>query len=126
MESNIVNKNIEIHAPANAVWKVLTEPDLIHQWMSDDPMEIHYNWVVGGAMSVRGAMHGHTFENKGAVLAFEPINLLRYTFLSSLSKLPDRPQNYSVIEFTLMPEGDGTKLSLTQSNFVTLTNYKHF
>jgi uncharacterized protein YndB with AHSA1/START domain len=126
MDSNIVNKSIEVHAPAAAVWKVLTEPGLIQQWISDDPLTLDYDWTVGGVLLARGEMHGHSFENKGTVLAFEPGKLLRYTFLSSLSKLPDRPQNYSVIEFALIPENDKITLKLTQHNFVTLTNYKHF
>jgi uncharacterized protein YndB with AHSA1/START domain len=89
-------------------------------------MEIQYDWTIGGAMIARGSMRGYTFENKGTVLAFEPDRLLRYTYLSSLSKLSDRPQHYSVIEFNLIEKGDKTTLTLTQHNFVTLTNYKHF
>jgi uncharacterized protein YndB with AHSA1/START domain len=126
MDSNIVNKSVEIHAQAAVVWKVLTEPDLMQQWMSDDRLDIRCDWTLGGAMVVRGEMHGHVFENKGTILAFDPDNLLRYTYLSSLSKLPDREQNYSVIEFALAAEEDKTILKLTQHNFITLTNYKHF
>lgn len=126
MDSNIVNKSIEIHAVAAVVWKVLTEPDFMQQWMSDDRLDIQCDGIPGGTMVVRGEMHGHVFENKGTILAFEPDRLLRYTYLSSLSKLPDREQNYSVIEFALAAEEDKTILKLTQHNFITLTNYKHF
>ena len=126
MDSNIVDKGIEIHAPALTVWKVLTEPGIIRRWISDEPLEILYDWTIGGAMVARGHMHGYDFENKGIVLAFEPARLLRYTYLSSLSKLSDRPQNYSVIEFNLTGDTDKTKLTLIQRNFITLTNYKHF
>ena len=126
MESNIVNKSIEIHATPPAVWQVLTDPDRIKRWMSDDPLEIRCDWTVGGAINIRGDMHGYAFTNKGIVLALEPDKLLRYTYLSSLSKLPDRPQNYSVIDFKLIANNQGTALTLTQSNFITLTNYKHF
>ena len=126
MEANIVNKSIEIYAPASAVWKVLTNPGLIRQWISDEPTEIDYHWTVGGTLTARGNMHGHDFENKGTVLAFEPGRSLQYTCLSSLSKLPDRPQNYSVIEFNLTSHDNSTTLALIQRNFITLTNYKHF
>src|SRR6186713_1821964 len=112
MDSHIVNKSIEIHAPASAVWLVLIEPDFIKQWMSDDPLEIRCDWTVGGTMTVRGDMHGYAFTNKGTVLAADPGRLLRYTYLSSLSKLPDRPQNYSVIEFNLKEASSKTTLTI--------------
>jgi uncharacterized protein YndB with AHSA1/START domain len=126
MEPGIVFKTVRIDAGAEAVWAVLTEPELIRQWVSDDELEVLTDWAVGGAVVMRGDLHGLAFENKGKVLECEPGKLLRYTYLSSLSKLPDRPQNYSVIEFRLKAEEGQTVLTLTQSNFVTITNYKHF
>lgn len=59
------------------------------------------------------------------VLVFEPNKTLKYTHLSSLSRLADLDENYSILEFILMPEGNQTRLSLTISNFPTETIFKH-
>jgi len=44
---------------------------------------------------------------------------------SSLSRLPDNPEDYSLVEFRLTPAGDQTILTLTQSNLVAEAAYEH-
>ncbi|HEY8894738.1 MAG TPA: SRPBCC domain-containing protein, partial [Niastella sp.] len=62
---------------------------------------------------------------KGTVLQFEPGKVLSYSHLSSLSRLPDQPNNYTVITFNLAPLQDQTSLTLTINNFPTETIYRH-
>jgi len=59
------------------------------------------------------------------VLQCIPEQQLSYTHLSSLSRLPDEPDNYTRIDFYLMPNGAQTKLELTISNFPTESIQKH-
>ena len=87
-------------------------------------LEIDTEWTVGSPFVVRGFHHVH-FENRGTVRTFEPGRALAYTQLSSLSRLPNVPENHSVIRFTLAPHNDGTSLTLTLSEFPTHTIYKH-
>ena len=65
------------------------------------------------------------FENRGTVLQCEPNNVLRYSHLSSLSRLPDEAGNYSVIEFRLTPLNDRTSLTLTIDNCPTEVIFRH-
>ena len=76
-------------------------------------------------MIFKGTWHNRAYEDKGTIIAFEPERLFRYTFWSHLSQIPDVPENYSVVEFRLAPEGDRTELTLTQNNFVSDTIYRH-
>jgi len=125
-ESLSITKSIHIDAPSSKVWGTLTVPDLMKEWMAEPEMELEIftTWQAGRPMVVKG-FHHVKFENKGTVLAFEPSKLLSYSYLSSISKLPDRPENYTVIEFRLVPIENGASLTITLSNFPTEAILKH-
>lgn len=121
-----MNKTVTINASTTQVWHVLTTPDLMKKWMlTDVEIEIITDWNVGSPMLIRGNMNGKDFENTGVVLQFEPERILQYSHLSSLSRLPDVPESYSIIEFKLTPVENQTTLALTVSNFPTESIYKH-
>jgi uncharacterized protein YndB with AHSA1/START domain len=119
-------KSIRIDAPPPKIWDVLTVHDLMKEWMAEPEMELEIftNWEVGSPMVVKG-FHHVKFENKGTVLAFKTNKLLRYSYLSSISRLPDVPENYTVIEFALAPLENGTELTIILSNFPTDAILKH-
>jgi uncharacterized protein YndB with AHSA1/START domain len=121
----IVNKTVTVNAPTSKVWDALTNPELMKKWMSETEIDIRTDWKVGAPLVIRGNLHGINFENKGSVLQVEREKILQYSHLSSLSRLPDEPASYSVIEFRLAPLKNQTSLTLTVSNFPTETIYKH-
>ena len=120
-----VNKTITIDAPASKVWDTLTSPERMQQWMAETEIDIITDWKVGHPFVIRGNLHGINFENTGTVLQFEPEQILQYSHLSSLSRLPDKPENYSVVEFRLAPVENQTALTLSVNNFPTESIYKH-
>ena len=119
-------KTLIINASPNTVWNALTDPHLLRQWMGDPEMEIEVitDWRTGGPIVIKG-FHHMAFENKGTVLQFMPNYLLKYDYLSSLSGLPDTPENRTTLEFMLTPVGEQTSLSLIISNFPTDSIFKH-
>ena len=121
-----IQETVVIAADEASVWKALTEPDRMKLWMGEPEMEIavRTDWKIGGPIVISGFHHGR-FENRGTVLAFDPHKTLRYTHLSSVSRLPDQPGSYCVLDFSLEPVGEGTSLTLTITNFPTETIYKH-
>ena len=118
--------NVMIQASPAIVWKFLTTPGLMVQWMGEPEMELNIitDWEVGGSFIVKG-FHHIKFENRGTILQFEPGSVLKYDHLSSISRLPDVPENHTIICFRLTPVGKQTLLTLTLSHFPTETVLKH-
>ena len=117
---------VEIAAPPRDVWRALTTPAAMAQWMAEPEMrfEIDADWTVGSAIEMRG-VHHVAFRNAGTVLRVEPEHALAYTHLSSLSRLPDVPENHAEIEFVLAPAGEVTSVTLTLRRFPTESIARH-
>jgi hypothetical protein len=94
--------------------------------MAETELDIVTEWKVGGPFVIRGPWYKTHFENNGRILAFEPSKHLRYSHLSSLSRLPDMPENYTIIDFMLSDAENKTALTVTASNFPTEAIYRHF
>ncbi|ESZ23305.1 ATPase [Mesorhizobium sp. L2C084A000] len=114
-----ITKTVVISAEPAKVWRILTMPEMIPQWMSDEELTVSLQGHAGGAIVMRGLLHGMPFENHGTVRAFEPEKSFAYGYWSTLSasRLADVPENHTVVSFDLTPVGGGTTLTLTLSDF---------
>jgi uncharacterized protein YndB with AHSA1/START domain len=121
-----VEKTISINAFPSQVWEYLTDPCLMKKWMGEPEMNIEVNtdWVVGNPILIKG-FHHIKFENKGTVLQFDPHKIVQYSHLSSISRLPDTTENYTIITFRLTPNESQTLLTIKIENFPTESIYKH-
>ena len=106
-----------INAPASKVWDALTEPEQIKQYLFGT--QVTTDWHVGSPITYKGEWKGKPYEDKGKVLEIEPRKRLVSTFWSALAGLPDTPENYKTVRYELAPEGDRTKLTITQDNNAT-------
>lgn len=118
-------KTVTLGAPAIKVWNALTDVQLMQQWMSEEQLEIITDWQVGSLIIIKAMAHWVPSESKGTVLRYEPEKELHYTHLSSLSRLPDEPESYTTLAFSLAPIEQQTALTLMLSNFPTESIYKH-
>lgn len=120
-----INKTVNIDAPVSKVWNAMTNPALIKLWMSDSAIDVISDWQVGSPVIFRGGLHWISFENKGTIRQLDPEKVFQYNYLSSLSNLPDIPENYTEVRFVLTPIEDKTMVILTLSNFPDEIIYKH-
>lgn len=124
-ENKTLRLEILINTPAPNVWAALTVPELIAKWMLDTPVEILTEWREGGNLLERGDLHGITFENRGKITRFDPAKTLEYTHWSTLSIVPNLPENYSIVCFDLQETENQTLLTLTIGNLITFEIFKH-
>src|SRR5918996_5056483 len=106
--------SITIDAPAEEVWKALTTPELIKQWFFG--VDTRSDWKVGSKLVHTGEWQGKPYEDKGEILKIEPPRLLVHTHWSPLSGLPDSPENYEEITWSLADHGTSTELTISEKN----------
>ncbi|KRA60323.1 polyketide cyclase [Caulobacter sp. Root655] len=98
----------EISHPAEKLWRALTQPHLIEEWL----MKNDFKPVVGHSFNLRGDWGGVL---DCEVLAVEPNRTLSYTWNF---KHDDAAYDLkSVVTFTLTPTAAGTHLRMEQSGF---------
>lgn len=98
----------EIAHPPEKLWRALTQPHLIEEWL----MKNDFSPVVGHSFNLRGEWGGVL---DCEVLAVEPNRTLSYTW----NHANDDPafDLQSVVTFTLTPTRAGTHLRMEQSGF---------
>jgi uncharacterized protein YndB with AHSA1/START domain len=114
MTTQAAQVSTDIDAPLEAAWKALTNPDVLGRAFFGSKVET--SWDVGSPIYFRGEWKGKKFEDKGEILALAAQKQLRFTHFSDLSGLEDKPENYHIVTFELLPSGAKTKVRLTQEN----------
>ena len=103
-----------IDAPVSKVWHALVTPEIIKQYLFDT--DVISDWNVGSPIIYRGEWEGKPFEDKGKILEIEPEKTLKSTHWSPLSGVPDTPENYHTVTYTLTGQGESTEVTITQDN----------
>ena len=114
---------ITIHALPERVWKALTDPEEIKQYMMG--ATVTSNWTLGSDITWKGAWQGKTFEDKGKIVQLEENKKLRYTHYSLLSGKEDSPENYHTVTINLEEYEEQTLVSLSQTGNESKKEQEH-
>lgn len=112
-----IERETLIQAPAERVWELITRAEHIGRWFGDAGAEIDLR--PGGAMVLRWDEHG---TSRGRVVAVEPHTRFAYRWAPFRDPGGEEPVegNSTLVEFTLVPEGDATRLRVVESGFASL------
>lgn len=114
MIPNAIEREILIDAPVDVVWGIVTEPAQIVRWFSD---EAEIELRVGGGGRLRFRNSGDSYQLQ--VEAVEPPHRFVWRWVQPEGTIA-RQDNSLLVEFTLRPEGDGTRLRVVESGFDNL------
>jgi len=113
----------DIRASIEAVWDAITKPEIVKQYFFGTNLVT--DWKVGSPLFFRGEWQGKSYEDRGIVLAFEPMKSLAYNYWSSLGGVEDKPETRQIIRFDLVRVDDSVRLAIHQSNVDTQARADH-
>jgi uncharacterized protein YndB with AHSA1/START domain len=116
MREDSIERKIEIDAPIERVWTVLTEPEHVATWFgTGEPIDIDLR--PGGIMTLDHGEHG---QYRTRFVEVSPPHVLSYRWAAGFpDQLPDET-NSTLVEFTLAPTSTGTTLRVVESGFASL------
>jgi uncharacterized protein YndB with AHSA1/START domain len=127
MTELLIRKSIEVNAPVETLWKILTDPKFIPQYMFGCVAET--DWKPGSPLLWKGAADGKLYV-KGHIVAHEKPHRLVYTIFDPNSTIKDVPANYLTMTYDLKKSGkNASVLEITQGDFSAVedgqTRYQH-
>lgn len=114
MTNSTATASILLNATPQRVWEALTDPQQIKEYLFGTTTTT--DWKKGSPITYTGEWEGKAYEDKGTIIDIQPEKLLHTTYYSSMSGKDDKPENYSNVIYKLDPEGDKTRLTITQDN----------
>lgn len=110
MIPNAIEREILIDAPPEVVWQIVTEPRKIVEWFSDEA-EVELRVGGGGRLKFKS---GDSYQLQ--IEAMEPPRRFVWRWVQP-EGAAIRAGNSLLVEFTLRPEGKGTRLRVVESGF---------
>ncbi len=108
---------VNIDASRAKVWKALTDPDAIREYMFG--AAVATDWKEGRPILWKGEWEGRPYADHGMITAFQPERRLGFTHFSPRSGAEDKPENYHNITIELKSENSSTHVTLSQGNNAT-------
>jgi uncharacterized protein YndB with AHSA1/START domain len=113
VEDSIVRETV-VAAPPARVWEVLTRPEHLPRWFGAETAEIDLR--PGGALVMVWAEHG---TGHARIERVDEPALFSFRWAIEPGVQP-APGEETLVEFTLTPDGDGTRLRVEESGFSKL------
>ena len=114
MKDHVAVAETQIDATPARVWKALTDPAEIEQYMFGS--KVVSDWEPGSRIVWKGDYEGKSYEDHGEILEVEPEKLLVMTHFSPLNGEEDAPENYHTLAYELDEVDEGTRVRLSQDN----------
>ncbi|MFC9651985.1 SRPBCC family protein [Streptomyces sp. NPDC056937] len=116
VEDDRIEREITIAAPVERVWAVLTEPEHVGKWFGQGP-PAPIDLRPGGVMHLD---HGQYGQFPTTIVKVDPPHYFSYRWASAYPGHQADEGNSTLVEFTLTPEGDGTRLRVVETGFADI------
>jgi uncharacterized protein YndB with AHSA1/START domain len=111
VSTDAITRETRIAASPQRVWDVVTRAEHVGRWFGDAGAELDLR--PGGALRLHFGEHGTYL---GRVEQVVPVELFSFRWARPRDTEP-APGNSTLVEFRLHPDGDGTRLVVTESGF---------
>jgi uncharacterized protein YndB with AHSA1/START domain len=110
-----IDKTIDIDAPAERVWDLVSRPGW---WINDGTVDPEPDLRQEGEVTV--VTHPEHGEFRLLTVAADRPSYVSFRWLHAATD--DRPERSTLVEFTIVPRGDGVTLAVAESGFSRLSD----
>ncbi|MCP2338946.1 SRPBCC domain-containing protein [Actinomadura rupiterrae] len=114
MNDDRIEREVLIAAPPERVWALVNEPGF---WATDEEGVRGRTVTEGQSLVARHSEHG---DFPMRVEKIDPPHYVAYRWVSAFPGEDFREEISTLVEFTLAPEGGGTRLRVVESGLATL------
>jgi len=119
-----VSESIVINAGAARVWNVLTNPEIIKEYLFGT--QTVTDWKVDSEIVFQGEYEGHKYRDHGVIKENIHHKRISYSYWSGFSGLEDKPENYGMVIYDLAPvDSHHTTFTWTQKGYPDEDRQKH-
>jgi uncharacterized protein YndB with AHSA1/START domain len=108
--TDTIERELRLDAPVERVWQVITDPAYVARWFGD---KAEIDLRPGGAAVFGWSEHG---DGAARVERVEPPHVFAFRWMRE-HDVPYDEAGTTLVEFTLSPDGAGTRLRLVESGF---------
>lgn len=121
MAELFIRNTLDVNAPIEKLWQVLTDNEFIPQYMFGCIAES--DWKPGSPLLWKGAADGKVYV-KGSVVSIDAPHSLAYTIIDPNNPaIADIPENYLTVTYTLSERSDhACTLEIAQGDYSTVAN----
>jgi uncharacterized protein YndB with AHSA1/START domain len=130
MEKLFIEKSIEIDAPVQKVWKILTDDEFTKQWIEEGwgkigvgDMNVHSDWKPDSEVLWKKESDGTLLVN-GNITKLNPYKLLRFTVFDVNTKEKFATEEEDGITYAFDERNGNTILTVTHGNFAVMKEGK--
>ncbi|MDB5562721.1 MAG: hypothetical protein JWN11_2139 [Hyphomicrobiales bacterium] len=112
MQEPVVTVDTLIAADAATVWKAMTR----RASAMFPGTKVETDWQIGHPISFSGKWKGKAFKDRGEIQSLKMGRELSFSHWSETPQTPEKPENYHIVRYELRPQGQKTKVILSQIN----------
>ena len=111
MQKPLIEVETTVNADAQQVWEALTASKSA-MFMG---AEVDTDWKQGSPIAFTGEFKGKAYRDHGEIRSVDEGRELAFTHFSPLSGKPDAEENYNLVDIRLSPDGERTKVRVSQN-----------
>lgn len=118
MEPFVIEREVQIDAPVEVVWRVLTSPEHVARWFSERA-EFELRVDADGLLTFRHPETGVVSEAIIHIVRVDEPHAFAFRWCHPQGEVAT-DVNSTLVEFSLAPEGSGTRLRVVESGGAAL------
>lgn len=103
-----------LNAAPEKVWEAMTNLEKVKRWQFGS--DLIKNWLIGTPIEFSTEYKGTVYKQWGTILEIKPYELIKYNLFAPQPGVEDKPENYFIMSYVLLPENSATRLKIIRED----------